>query len=290
MPTVTSPLFYAAPLTPDGRVDDWCIDAVSRPPDVLFNFRKVPVDTAITDLRAGGTRPDLDGAGFEKVEAPTRVDQQALFAREPGAIAAYQEEVGDLLLARTGAARVSFFDATVRVEDTGAPRDPDNQAPHQRVHVDQSPGSAWARAADHGGPGRSSRRFQIVNAWRPLLAPVRNYPLALCDFRSLDPAADLVATRLDFPDWLRDRENYSVRHNPAHRWYFWDALTPAEVVLFKCYDSASRALPHADGATPDRELADVAGLSPHSAFFVPDGPATGRLRVSLEVRALLFHD
>jgi cephamycin C biosynthesis protein len=287
---VTSPLFYAEPLTPDGRADDWCIDAVTRPPEVLFNFHKVPVETVITDLRAGGLQPDLDGAGFEKIVAPHPVDQRALFQRSPEAIARYQREIGDLLLARTGASTVSFFDATVREEDTGAPRDPDKQAPHQRVHVDQSPGSARARAADHAGPDGRYRRFQIVNAWRPLLAPVRNYPLAMCDFQSLDPATDLVVTRLDFPDWLKDRENYSVRHNPAHRWYFWDALTPDEVVLFKCYDSASRVLSTVDEEAWDRELADVAGLCPHSAFFLRDGPTSGRLRVSLEVRALLFYD
>jgi len=314
MPTVWSPLYYAAPLTPGGRDDDWCIDAVSRPPEVLFNFRKVPVETAITDLRDGGPQPELDAAGFERVVAPTRVDQRALADGSASALERYERETGELLRSRTGADAVLFFDATLRREDTDTPRDPAHQSAHQRVHVDQSPRSAWARAADHGGP---RRRFQIVNVWRPLLAPVRNFPLTMCDYRSVDPAADLVVTRLDFPAWLKDRENYSVKHNPGHRWhdwdsltrqarsprraprpaghcwYYWDSFTPDEVVLFKCYDSASRGLALAagdTGDTGDRDLAAVAGLCPHTAFFDENGPTTGRLRVSLELRALLFYD
>jgi cephamycin C biosynthesis protein len=161
-----------------------------------------------------------------------------------------------------------------------------------RVHVDQSPKSARARAADHTGPGRPFRRFQIVNIWRPLIEPVRNFPLALCDYRSLDLSADLVPTRLRFPAWLKDRENYSVRYNPGHRWHYWGSLSPDEVILFKCYDSASRGLALADEGAECGErddLIDTAGLCPHTAFFDEKGPATGHLRTSLEMRALLFY-
>ncbi|UJW29244.1 hypothetical protein L3Q67_28900 [Saccharothrix sp. AJ9571] len=285
---MSSPLYYAAPLTPDGGDGDWCIDAVTRPPEVLFNFRKVGVETTITDLREGSIRPALDETGFEKVTAPTGASQRGLLDSEEAALERYRRETGELLRSLTGAAVVEFFDATLRRQD--AADDPAAQSPHQRVHVDQSPGSARARAERHLGPGREFRRFQIINVWRPLLEPVRNFPLALCDYRSLDLAADLVPTRLDFPDWLKDRENYSVRHNPAHRWYFWDSLTPEEALVFKCYDSASRGLAMAGGEQTGAELRDVAGLCPHTAFFDENGPSTGHLRTSLELRALAFHE
>jgi cephamycin C biosynthesis protein len=287
MSTTSTQLYYSAPLVPGGRADDWCIDAVSRPPEVLFNFRKVAVESEITDLRHGGLQPRLDVTGFERAVAPTRVDHRALAAKSEAALAQYQEETAELLISLTGADEVEFFDATVRREVSDEDRAAENQSAHQRVHVDQSARSALARA-EHHRAGRGFSRFQIVNTWRPLLRPVRNFPLAVCDFRSLDVATDLVPTRLDFPEWLRDRENYSVRHNPDHRWYYWDALTPDEALLFKCHDSASRDLAP-DGA-PGARLADVAGLCPHTAFFDEDGPSTGHLRVSLELRALLFHD
>jgi len=59
-----------------------------------------------------------------------------------------------------------------------------NHPAHQRVHVDQSPNAARARAASHG-LGREFRRFQIINTWQPLIEPVRNFPLAMCDYRSV---------------------------------------------------------------------------------------------------------
>ncbi|ANW18125.1 CmcJ/NvfI family oxidoreductase [Streptomyces clavuligerus] len=310
MPTVSSLLYYSAPLTPGGRDDDWCIDAVSRPPEALFNFRKVPHRTAVTDVRDGTVSPTLDGMGFEMAVAPTRADQRALLEGSAPAVERYQRETEELLTGLTGADAVEFFDVTLRREHGDAPADPAHQSPHLRVHVDQSPRSAWARAVDTAGPGRRFSRFQIINVWRPLIEPVRNFPLALCDYRSLDPAADLVVTRLDFPAWLKDRENYSVRHNPGHRWYHWGALSPDEALIFKCYDSASLGLartghgPEDDGTAGDGTdaggraaagprrggLVDTAGLSPHTAFFDEEGPTTGHLRISLEMRALIFHD
>jgi hypothetical protein len=46
-------------------------------------------------------------------------------------------------------------------------------------------------------------RFQILNVWRPLVDPVEDYPLALCDARSLTPA-DLVDTERRAPNHRGD--------------------------------------------------------------------------------------
>lgn len=288
MTSVTSLLHYSAPLSPEGPDDDWVIDAVSGP-EIRRNFRKVPVEVTITDLRGAEPQPSLDDAGFERVASPTGADQEALSKDDPGALARYQEETAALLRARTGADSVVVFDSTLRQEDSERTPEGPNQSAHLRVHVDQSPLSAWARAAHHGEPGREFRRFQILNVWRPLLEPVRNFPLALCDYRSLDLSADLVRTRLEFPAWLKDRENYSVKPNTGHRWSFWRSLGPEEALVFKCYDSASRGLALLEGAAERPRLLGVAGLCPHTAFLDPDGSTTGRLRTSLELRALLFY-
>lgn len=290
MSAVSTVLHYAAPLTPDAPDEDWCIDALSRPPEVILNFRMVPHEATVTDLRDSTVRPTLDTMGFERVEAPTRTDQRALAENSEPALERYRRETAELLTSVTGAGAVAFFDATLRRQDATPSGVTPHQAPHLRVHVDQSPDSARARAARHGGEGRGFGRFQIVNIWRPLLEPVRNYPLALCDYRSLDPAADLVPTRLDFPEWLKDRESYSVKHDPGHRWHYWRSLTPDEVLLFKCYDSASRTLSLAADGTEHPQAADVAGLCPHTAFYDEQGPNVGHLRTSLEMRAVLFYD
>lgn len=288
MPTVSTLLYYGAPLTPD-QDDHWVIDGVSQPPEQIWNFRKVAVETAITDLRDGTFHPSLDEAGFEMRRAPTEADQQALLEKSASALEQYQAETGALLHSLTNADAVVFFDATVRHEDTGAAHALPAQSAHLRVHVDQNPRSALARAVNHGGADRQFRRFQIINVWRPLIEPVRNFPLALCDYRSVDLATDLVRTELKFPDWLKDRENYSLKANPNHRWYYWSLLSPDEALIFKCYDSASRGLALVSEGTEHDGLLDVAGLCPHSAFFDENGPSSGRLRTSLEMRALLFY-
>ncbi len=291
MPSVTAPLYYSAPLVENGKEDDWVIDAVTSPPEIIMNFRRVAVETPIVDLRtADDFDPRLDIAGFEKHTVHTQVDAVALMERSSSALETYQREIEELLRSITNADAVTFFDATFRREDGSAPRSGDYQSAHQRVHVDQNPRSARARAALHANADAARyRRFQIINIWRPLLAPVRNYPLAFCDCESIDLAAELVPTRLDFPAWLTDRENYSLKYSSSHRWYFWSGLAPDEAVVFKCYDSASRALALASGDDAREDLLEVSGLCPHTAFFDENGPREGRLRTSVELRALLFY-
>ncbi|MFE0171104.1 CmcJ/NvfI family oxidoreductase [Streptomyces sp. NPDC059002] len=289
MPSVSTQLHYGAPLATAEADDDWCIDALSNPPEVVLNFRLVAQEMTVTDLRGAAVGPTLDTMGFEKVAAPTGVDHRALAESSPSAIERYQQETAELLRARTGADTVRFFDTTLRSKDAAVCAGSPYQSPHMRVHVDQTPRSARDRAAGHGDREREFSRFQIINVWRPLVEPVRNFPLAVCDYRSLDLAADLVATRLDFPEWLKDRESYSVKHNPNHRWHYWDSLTPDEAILFKCHDSASRDLALLTGDADRSDLLDVAWLCPHTAFLDENGPSTGHLRTSLEMRALLFY-
>lgn len=290
MSTVSAVLYYGAPLLPAGSEDNWVIDAVSHPPDVIWNFEKVAVKTVISDLRNEMVQPKLDQMGFEKVLLPTKVDQQALADRVASSVEQYQVETEAQLKFLTHADSVVFFDATVRRENPMAPCAPPVQPAHLRVHVDQNPRSALARAINHGGPERRFSRFQIVNIWRPLLGTVRNFPLTLCDYQSLNLSSDLVPTRLNYPAWLKDRENYSLKANSNHRWYYWGSLSPDEAIIFKCYDSASRGLAIFSEGKERDGLIDVAGLCPHTAFFNESGPTSGCLRTSLELRALLFYD
>ena len=103
------------------------------------------------------------------------------------------------------------------------------------VHVDQTTASASARVHRHlpaeDVPALLERRFQIINLWRPIGRPAYDWPLALCDYRSIDPNADLVPTDLVYPD--RKGETNSVRFNPNHKWKYLRGMTPEEFVLIK---------------------------------------------------------
>ncbi len=112
-------------------------------------------------------------------------------------------------------------------------------------------------------------RVRLINVWRPIAHPVAHHPLAVSDWRTLN-AQDLVPMRLIYPH--REGGTYSVRYNPAHKWYYLADQTPEEVTLIKCCDSEE----------------DRARLTPHTAFPDSTAPKDAPHRQSIEVRALVF--
>lgn len=95
-------------------------------------------------------------------------------------------------------------------------------------------------------------------------------PLAVADYRSVDPDQDLVSTRHIYAH--REGSTFSVKYNPGHKWYYLSDQTPDEVTLIKCFDSD----------------VDKARLTPHSAFRDSTSPSHAPQRQSIEVRALVF--
>ena len=82
----------------------------------------------------------------------------------------------------------------------------------------------------------------LVNVWRPIVGPVEDRPLTVCDERTTTPG-DFVEVEiqhfgeedLEVP---RHRGHvYSCRHNPNHRWYYASHMQPDEVLFLKGWDS-----------------------------------------------------
>lgn len=59
-------------------------------------------------------------------------------------------------------------------------------------------------------------------------------PLALCDYRSIDPE-DLVEADRVFPD--RVGEVYYLKYNKEQRWYWLEHQRPDEPFVFVMYDT-----------------------------------------------------
>lgn len=112
---------------------------------------------------------------------------------------------------------------------------PSARQPARMVHVDQSSGGAIGRVHRHlptaEAPGLLKRRFQIINLWRPFGHPAFDWPLAFCDYRSIDVKNDVVPSSLHYPD--RTGENCIVRYNPQHKWKYLRGMQPDEAVLIK---------------------------------------------------------
>jgi hypothetical protein len=227
----------------------------------------------IHDVRPTAGTLSLDREGFRLVAQPSEVRD---FHDEDELRRTYYPETERLVAELSGADRIVIFDHTIRrripgVEDrtTGAPRQPVS-----RVHNDYTVRSAPQRVRDVvGGEAAEllTRRFAIINVWRPMRGPLEDAPLAICDARSVSPA-DLAATDLVYPD--RTGEIYHVTFSPTHRWFYAPRMGIEEAFAFKVYDSAE------DGR---------ARFAPHAAFQDPAAPASPLPRESIELRALVFY-
>ena len=80
-------------------------------------------------------------------------------------------------------------------------------------------------------PKLLSKRFQIINLWRPISHPALDWPLALCDYRSVDPVNDVQPVALIYPHM--EGEIFLVKHNPNQRWGYFRGMRPDEFVLIK---------------------------------------------------------
>jgi hypothetical protein len=214
----------------------------------------------------------LDQNGFELLSHRSQVTD---FRDEALIRDVYYRETEELLKRATGAVKVVVFDHTLRYGLAGHD-EPGVREPVRRVHNDQTFVSGPRRVRDHLPPDeaeqRLTRRFAIINVWRPIGEVVRATPLALCDARTI-AEQDLIPSDLVYRDKVG--ETYSVVHRERHRWFYFPELRPDEVLLLKIYDSAT------DG---------TARLSFHTAFEDPTSPPNAPPRRSIELRNLVFFE
>jgi hypothetical protein len=105
--------------------------------------------------------------------------------------------------------------------------------------------------------------------WKPLLGPVRDWPLAYCDPTTVDVEHDLLV--VDEVSRQNASELYNIHHNANHSWYYVKDQQPWEMMVFSEHDSRSpkkRSVPHCS--------------------FVLEREAAAARRESIEVRTLAF--
>ncbi|MBO9623326.1 MAG: hypothetical protein J7500_11505 [Sphingomonas sp.] len=215
----------------------------------------------------------LDVEGFAVATRPSAVGD---FWDEAQTLALGHPETAELVREVTGASRVVVFDHTLRRRSVDVnDREPGQpRQPALRVHVDQTVWSGPKRVREIMGRQAEAllaRRAAIINVWRPIAYPARDWPLALGDASTFRPE-DLIATDLIFQH--RRGETYGVAWNPSQRWLYVPDLGPEETILIKCWDSDE----------------SVARFTPHSGFEDPSTPAGTPPRQSIEFRTMAFWD
>ncbi|ARQ02014.1 CmcJ/NvfI family oxidoreductase [Pseudorhodoplanes sinuspersici] len=249
-------------------------------------FTQTMSEGGAADTRAGGTqdphpvtirngRPlanefSLDREGFRFVDHDTKVKD---FFDENEIRQVYYPEMEALIKAQSGAKRVVVFDHTLRTADEAEREARKIREVVPRVHNDYTEWSGPQRVRDilpDEAEDLLSRRFAIIQVWRPIRLPVESFPLAMCDARSISPD-DLIISERRYPN--RIGQTYAITYNPAHQWYWFPLMRRDEAIVFKVYDSLK------DGR---------ARWSAHTAFDDPSAPPNARPRESIEIRTLAF--
>jgi hypothetical protein len=235
------------------------------------------------NARALAVAPDLNVQGFELRCQPTVCSDMSNAGMVGTVLAA---EVQDLVVKVTGADLVLILGSQLRHTGTTAAA---SQPQATDVHVDYVPERAAAMAArmfaESGHQQQRYARCVAFNHWRILSPPPQDWPLALCDARSVgaDEGVENLMIRcaaLPTPEQIaaplgaaEQRMAAHVFHySPAHEWYYFPAMQPGEVLLFKLYDSAAAG----GGRVPHVSFHDVGVLASYP-------------RESIETRAIAYY-
>ncbi|CAK1359301.1 unnamed protein product [Cercospora beticola] len=188
----------------------------------------------------------------------------------------FYPEVVEFLKKELGAKRVLVFDHTIRTKKNNEKpltdqKNTSQRAPVRLVHCDYTAESAPLRVKQLLPEEASSlltRRVAFINVWKPLTRVEEN-PLAMCDVKSA-PQEDFFKLYLRYKD--RTGENYVMRYNEAHKWYYFPMMEKEKCILLKTYDS-------------DTGKAQFVG---HTAFDDPTTKPDAITRESCEIRTICF--
>ena len=223
---------------------------------------------------------DLDREGFALVPHRSSIIDFDLIQDDPEVDQCYIDEMTDLLAQVTGASKTFMLGRGKRRYGEGA-KDKlsplSNAKPARYPHADNTHASATGLVEMVGAfvddidlTGYS--RYALYNMWRAVSAPPQDFPIAVCDARTVASLDEVTVTAItvekDTGEITHDTTGYL--YNPAHRWYYYQDMTPEEVLVFKAHDT-----------DPRRSI-----RVPHSAFTDPTCPAGVPTRASVEMRGL----
>jgi hypothetical protein len=232
----------------------------------------------ITNARS--LESDLDHEGFTLVPHASSIVDFDLIQDDPGVDQSYIDEMTELLARVTGASKVFMLGRGKKRYGEGAKSKLaalSNAKPARYPHADNTDASATGLVEMVGAfvddidlTGYS--RYALYNMWRAVSAPPQDFPLAVCDARTVAPLDEVAVTAItvekDTGEITHDTTGYL--YNPAHRWYYYQDMTPEEVLVFKAHDT-----------DPRRSI-----RVPHSAFTDPTCPVGVPTRASVEMRGL----
>jgi hypothetical protein len=116
------------------------------------------------------------------------------------------------------------------------------------AHLDYDPQEAQVQLEEtlalNGRVGAPYSRYVLYQGWRALSDPPQDYPLALCDSRTID-LADIVPIEYHLQSGPRDvtYRSRGARYSERHAWWYFPDMTRDEMIVFKGFDSAASETP-----------------------------------------------
>jgi len=247
---------------------------------------QVPTSVKMHNARDLPNAATLDSAGFTLHRWPTSCEN---FLDDFEVVRKYYDEMRKLVMDVSGANLVLIFDHKVRHSSSST--DGSVRSPVERVHCDYSEDSApqWLEQLLENGVFSHGRKrmlnkaegkrllgldFAFINVWRSIdsMAPIRQSPLAVCDASSVSKS-DQLYYEIHYPIYDGEmHENYGLRFNEKHRWYYYPQMVKDECLIFKQYDKRS----------------EVPQFVFHTAFDDQLATAAAPARQSIEVRTVAF--
>ncbi|KAI0147059.1 hypothetical protein GGR57DRAFT_264726 [Xylariaceae sp. FL1272] len=239
------------------------------------NYQTHQVDgIPIRDMRPLKGKLSLDREGFMILDLPSHMMYED-FLDEAKLREVYAEELRTCLLKALGASAVFIHECVIRKRaKPGFVRgvlDKGYGLPIPLAHTDYTLeyiskliGQLCGDKADN----IRQRRHQMINVWKPLRGPLRDWPLAMCDVRTV------ASGDLEPLDEVHDSdvlESYQVLYNPTQEWWYLSNQGADEILVFKGADSKA------------------SGAVPHGSFRDPRCPVDEPKRESVEFRILVVY-
>ncbi|KAL3426804.1 hypothetical protein PVAG01_00313 [Phlyctema vagabunda] len=233
-------------------------------------------DVILEDIRGREDKFSLAQHGFQllKIESSLRAQD---FEDDQQVTSTYLPEVAEALRKLLNASRVQVFEHLLRKTheifpvSTGEPYK--YNQPTSIAHIDITTEGTEAMVNQLNTDNAAellNNGVLCVNVWKPLSEPVLDWPLGLCDARSVE-LKDLCPGDLVYDDYAV--ENLQVHYNADQKWYFTSEQTADEAWVFvqsSCGANVARG-----------------GYTPHSSFPMPMGDKSYR-RESIETRCLVY--
>jgi hypothetical protein len=238
----------------------------------------------IRDVR--GMDVSLDREGFVLVQHTSGVSNLDGIMDDPQMEQLYLGEMRTLLAEMTGASQVIMIpgaknrygeretEKLARLKEARAGHTTPARYPHGDVTDVSGPAQAEGIVSMVLGLNLGEySRWALYNVWRSVTPPPQDFPLAVCDARTVVPSDEVTVVAITQVPRLPDDLHFDTTgylYSSAHRWCYFRHMTPDEVLIFKTHDT-----------DPTR-----AHRVPHSAFTDPQCPPGIPTRASIEVRGL----